>query len=372
MRFRAGHVLPALVILGILSFSACSRGDGADGDELPVRTVRLAPVQTGDVVERVELNGELEGVQEVHVFAEVAERVRGVSVREGEAVRAGDVLATLHGDIHSEALRQSEAALEAAMASRDGTLDNLRRTRALAEAGAVSAAQLESLEAQARAAEAQVRQARAAVGQAAAQGSKVVITSPIDGVVAGLQIRTGDMVSPGAPLLTVVRSDELLARLRVPEREFLHVEEGMPVRVAPLGRPERVVEGEVSMRSPMVDRMTRTGVVEARLENPDGLILPGSAIRARIELNRRPGVILVPAEAILFTAETRQTGHAQAFVGEDERALRRDVRIGVRQADELEIVEGLSEGEQLVIEGAHFLRDGNPISVLPPRTESGL
>lgn len=369
-RTRSFPVLLLLVMLLSLTVSACSDDEAAD--DLPLRTVRLATVQTGDVIERVELNGELEGTEEVRVFAETAERIRGLAVREGDTVKAGDVLVTLHGDIQSEALRQAEAALEAAMASRDGTTDTLRRTRALAGAGAVSESQLEAMEAQARGAEAQVRQARAAVAQAAAQQSKSLITSPIDGVVAQLQVRRGDMVSPSMPILTVVQSHALLARFRVPEREFLRVEPDMPVRLAPLGRPEHVIGGRVTMRSPMVDRMTRTGVVEAHIENPDGLVLPGSAVRGRIELSRRPGVVLVPAEAILFTSETRRTGHALAFVAEGDRAVQRTVRVGVRQADQLEILAGLTEGETLVVEGSHFLRDGNPISALPPRSEDRL
>lgn len=180
----------------------------------------------------------------------------------------------------------------------------------------------------------------------------------------GLTAREGDLVSPQVPLATVVRSDRLKAILRVPERDFLHIEHGMPVRLSPLARPNVEVTASVTVLSPAVDRMTRTGLVEIHIDNPDGRLVAGSSIRAHIELGRRSGVVLVPAEAVLFTATTHQTGEATAFVADGNTARRRDVRVGVRQGNRIEVVEGLNPGESIVVQGAHILRDGYPLRVL--------
>jgi membrane fusion protein (multidrug efflux system) len=334
-------------------------------NELAERKVKVAPVETGEVVEAVSLTGELQGMHEVRVMALVPERIRALPVREGQRVARGDVLCVLHGDVQGQAVDQAQAALEAALSARDAARDNLNRMRTLAQAGSIPKSQLEAIEAQARTAEAQVRQASAAVGAASAQKQRTVIHSPIDGVATQIALREGDLASPGVPIMTVVDPRTLKAVLRVPERHFLKLAAGMTVQLSPLARPDQKVEGQVSVKSPVIDRMTRTGLIEVHLDNAAGELVAGSAVRARVVLARRPGVVLVPAEAVLLGPETDRTGAAVAFVAEGgTKALRREVMVGARQGDRLEIVSGLSPGEPLVVHGAHFLRDGNPIQVV--------
>ncbi|WP_257447271.1 efflux RND transporter periplasmic adaptor subunit [Archangium lipolyticum] len=355
----------------LLALAACSKPAAqSQGTELAERTVSTAPVEKGSVVESVELVGELQGMEEVRVSPVVPERILDLAVKEGVRVKQGDLLATLHGDLQSEGLNQAQAALEASRANRDAILDNLERTRSLVESGSVTRAQLESLEAQFRGAEAQVRQASAAVAQASAQRNRTTIRSPISGVVAVVHLREGDLAGAGSPVVTVVKSERLKVVLRVPERDFLRVSEGMPVRVSPLARSGQVVEGKVSLKGPVVDRMTRTGLVEVHLDNKEGQLVAGSAVRASIELSRREGVVLVPAEAVLLEGETERTGLATAFVRQGSKAQRRQVRVGARQEDRLEIREGLAGGEELIVHGAHLLRDGNPIT-LAEKKETG-
>ena len=359
---KTNHIALAL---GLLVLGGCKRPeDSSKGKgDIPSRPVRVQPVQTGEIIERFEVTGELQGIEEVRVFAQVPERIRTLAVKEGDTVRQGDLLATVLSDLQSEGVRQAQAMLDAALANRDALQDNVRRTRTLVEGGGGARGQLETLEAQARAADAQVRQAAAAVGQASLQQSRTIIRSPISGKVAQVNFRLGDMATPTMPLMTIVRDDSLKAVLRVPERDFLRVREGLTARISPLATPDVVVEGKVTIKGPMVDRLTRTGLVEILLENSSRRLLAGSAIRAAVEVNRRPGVVLVPAEAVILSGETERTGRAVAFVADGQRALRRDVKVGVRQADQIEVTEGLKAGEQLVVQGAQFLRDQNPIKL---------
>jgi len=132
------------------------------------------------------------------------------------------------------------------------------------------------------------------------------------------------------------------------------------------------VEGQVTLRGPIVDRITRTGLVEVHLPNPERLLLAGSTIRVSIEIARRTGVVLVPAEAVLLTGETERSGLATVFVAEGDQARRREITVGVRQGNRFEVIRGLDPGEQLIVRGAHLLRDGNPITrqVREPGEES--
>jgi RND family efflux transporter MFP subunit len=355
----AGRVALALVVA--LWAQGCRKPPKED--EAIVRAVMVTSVGHGDLVESVRLVGELQGVEEVRVFAQVTERIRTLAVREGDRVKAGEVLATVRADLMGESVNQAQAALEAASSTREALEENIRRIRPLVEAGSAPRSQLEALEAQVRTAAAQVRQASAGLGQASAQRDRTTIRSPIAGVVAQINLRQGDMAPPTTPLLTVVRADRLKLVLRAPERDFLRIRPGMKVAVALLAEPARQVQAQITLVGAMVDRLTRTGLVEAELDNPGEVLVPGTSVRATIELDRQSGAVLVPSEAVLLTGETDRTGKALVFLAEGEVARRREVVVGRRQADQLEVREGLSGGEPLVVSGAHFLRDGDPIRV---------
>ncbi len=372
-KFQSKYVVQFVLTASLLvSATACSKKDAEKEDDIPLRRVSVVDVTVGDIADGVEVIGELEGVEEVRIFAQVPERVQRLAVSEGDRVRKGELLALIRGELQTEGVRQAEAALAAAMANRDGVRDNLNRVRPVVKAGAASKSQLEALEAQYRAAEAQVRQARAGLASATAQQERVQITSPIDGMVANVNVREGDMVAGQAPLMTVVQPEKLKAVLRVPERHFLRVRRDNPVVVSPLAARDTEVSGKVTLVSPMVDRMTRTGKVEVHIDNKEGRLMAGSAIRAALELSRRTGALLLPAEAVLLTSETERTGKAYVFVVDGSKAVRREVSVGVRTGDKFEIIEGLAEGEQVVVKGATFLRDGNPIEIVTQEAEARL
>lgn len=332
--------------------------------EIAVRAIKTQVVQTEDLVRTVEVVGTLEGEQEVRVFSQVPERIVSLPVKEGQLIRKGQVLAVLLAQMQDEGLKQAQAALETVTANRDVLLDQLKRTRALVEAGALPRSQLETMEKQLAASEAQIRQVATGLSAASVQRDRTVITAPMTGVVAQLNVREGDMALPSIPLLTVVKADSLKATFMVPEREFLNVEVGMPVDVELLGKKELRVQGRVGLKAPVVDRMTRTGRVEIHIANGEGRIPPGAAVRGRIEIERHANVVLVPARAVLLGLETDRTGMAHAFVVEGDLARKREVQIGARQGPMLEIRKGLKPGERLVVLGQHLLRDNNPVRVM--------
>jgi RND family efflux transporter MFP subunit len=337
--------------------------------ETVVRAVQTEVVGTGDLVRIIEGVGSLEGDEEVRVFPLVPERIAVLNVKDGDYVRRGAVLAVLVTQLQDEGVKQAQAALEAVTANREVMQDNVNRTRQLVEAGAAPRSQLETLEKQLTALDAQVRQVGTGLSAASMQRDRTVITAPISGVVTQLVAKAGDMASPSMPLCTVVKASTLKAAFNLPEREFLAVEVGMSTELELLGRPEVRVTARVSQKSPVVDRMTRTGRVEVRVGNDDNKVPAGAAVRGRVEVDRETGVILVPARAILLTGETERTGAAIAFVVDGETARKRDIVMGARQGKQVQVRSGLKVGERLVVQGQHLLRDGNPVRVLEaPRT----
>jgi RND family efflux transporter MFP subunit len=351
----------------VLVLGACSKpgSDPAKAEaSLPVRAVSVATVEAGTIYDTVEVIGELEGGREARVLPTIPERIQKIHVREGQKVKRGQLLATLRGDLQQDAARQAQAMLLAAEANYKAVADNLARTRKLVEGGAASQAQLDTAVSQHEASEAQVRQARAAASQASTQSGRMSITSPIDGVVTHITAKEGDFAAPSMPMMTVVSKGHLRAVFNVPERFFGRMKKGMAVEVQPLSNPEASVRAEINELSPAIDRMTRTGLVEVLIDNKDAVLIPGSAVRAVIVVNQRENALLVPAESVLYRAETERTGKADVFVAVGKTAEHREVVVGGRQGERIEITSGLASGEPIVTKGAHLLRDKNPIDIV--------
>ncbi|MDQ3036174.1 MAG: efflux RND transporter periplasmic adaptor subunit, partial [Myxococcota bacterium] len=203
----------------------------------------------------------------------------------------------------------------------------------------------------------------AARRSAGAQRARTVIRAPVDGMIALLAVQDGDTVAPQVPICSVVRAERVKIVLRVTEQDWVRIREGMEVRIVPPAVPEAARTGVVARVSPVIDRVTRTASVEVVVENADGGLRPGMVAESTIVLARREGVTQVPGRAVVMTPDTDTDRTAAVFVADGETARRRDVRIGVRYGDRMEIVSGVEVGDRVIIEGQHLLRDGTRIRV---------
>lgn len=348
--------LVALALAGALV--ACQPAAGTPDAGAATRLVIVAPTRTGDAVESVRILGELRGEADVRIFAELPARIRTLHVREGDGVRAGDPIVTLEGDRLAAGVEQATAALSAAEVARDQLTADLERARRLFASGAIPELQVTTLEAQLRSAEANLETLRAARRGASAESRRTLVRAPIDGTVALLAFAAGDMVAAAAPICSIVRTERMRLALRVTEVDYVRLREGMAATVTLPAMPNLSREGVVTLVSPVLDRLTRTATVEVTLDNADGGLRPGMTGRAEIELARRAGVVLAPARAVVMLPETDETRRAAVFVVEGGVASRREVLLGLRMDDAIEIREGLRENEVVVVEGQHLLRDG--------------
>jgi len=348
------------VLLAWFGLAGC--GSGSDDAGPPPRSVEVVTVQSRDLVDWVSVVGRLEAERQVRVNAEIPERIEKVHVVLGQPVEAGDPLVTLSGDLQAAGLGQATGALEAQRASAALAKAQLERVEVLYEAGTASRADLDTARRQYESAQAAVKQLSASRSQAALQTARSVVRAPFDGVVALLDARAGDMATPGRALAVVVEPGAARVVLDVPERDFGRLRVGQPARVWALSDPQRVVTGEVSAVGGLVDLLTRTGPAEIHLE--EAAILPGSAVRAEIEVGRRADVVLVPALAVQLAADFSQSREGTAFVLADGRAEARRVTVGERDGDQVEITSGLAPGDVIVTLGAHLLKDDAPVVVV--------
>lgn len=375
-RFAPHAAVPsALLVLassGLLGCQGLSEPE-APPPEPPPRLVVTDRVRTGDAVDRVDVLGDVHGEQEVRVFAQVPERIRVLHVQEGSRVSAGDPIVTLEADLQSTGVLQASAALSAADAARAQLMADLERVRGLVASGAAPRSQLEMLEAQLRTSDAQVSQARAARRSASEQRERTVVRAPIDGTVALLSVQHGDMVAPSVPICAIVQLERVEVELRVTEQDFVRVREGMAAEVRPPALPDVVRTGRVVRVSPVLEPLTRTARITVAVDNADGVLRPGMVAQTAIELGRRRDTVLAPARALVLSTRTDTEREAVVFVldreGEHAVARRRAVRLGRRYDRTVEITEGLTGGEEVVVQGQHLLREGAAVrtaSTPPP------
>jgi len=184
-----------------------------------------------------------------------------------------------------------------------------------------------------------------------------------DGVVESLAVQPGDVLPPGSVAVRIAAPDALQVRLGVEPGDARRVAVGQAVRLVPLKPGASAVQAAISGVDRRVDAQTRLIAALVRLPPRSGL-LPGEALRADIVVATRTNVVTVPRAALLYAGE-----QPYLFIAAGAKAQRRDVKIGVQDGEEVEIIAGVKAGEQVVVAGNSVLEDGmgirTPASSIP-------
>lgn len=252
-------------------------------------------------------------------------------------------LAETQADVARAQVESAQAAVESARSGLEGARRHLSVVKAPLEVGGQ----------QIQSGEAAVIQAEAALELARAQLANAIVVAPVGGVIASRTINPGELASPGVPLLGIVEVDELYVEVNLTESLVGRVRNGMTVAVKVDAFPERSFTGRISNLAPAADPRTRTFPARVRLANPGGELKPGMFATAALSTARRSGVVVVPTSALVD-----RNGQSVVFVVEDGKAVEREVTVGLRNREVVEIKSGLKPGEQLVIRGHLQLADG--------------
>lgn len=386
---QRGYILGVLWLGLVLIVAGCQPVEQSDEGPKPV-AVEVLPVERGEVQSTTTLSGRIEARADVPVPARLAAQVTAVKAKVGEFVEAGQALVELDKKDVLEQVRQAKAALaiaeaalppetgeSAAVASVRVLMENaqadLQRMEYLWQQGAVSEQMLEGARAQAvgaaaqyqaaldreKAARAQYEQAKAALALAHSQLDNTTITAPVSGVVASLQVKVGQMLSPGVVVANVVDMDQVQLKLNVSERDInkLTVGQTVKVRISSLGNEE--FAGELTSLAPAVDARTLTFPAEVTVDNPQHRVKPGMFAEVDLETAAVLDVLVVPRAAILEEGDQQY-----AYVVTDGKAELRAVTLGLANEETVEVKTGLNEGDLLVVKGQQYLSQGLPVTVV--------
>jgi RND family efflux transporter MFP subunit len=324
-------------------------------------------VQPRDLRQTLPLSGSLRAVNQAAVKARVGGEVRDVLVREGEAVKEGQVLVRMDTVDYQARLEQAKGALNAARGQLDIAVKARDNNKALLDKGFISKNAYDNAESQFSIARANVDSARGALDVAQKALGDTVIRAPIAGLVSSRSVQPGEKVSADNKLLDIVDLRQMEMEAAVPAADVMNIALGQEVQVLVEGLPEPLA-GKVARINPATQAGSRSVLTYIQIDNPRNVLRVGMFGEARLTLAKKAGVLSVPPSAI------RSEG-ADTFVYaiEDGKLVRKTVKLGMKGNDgegsAVEVVSGLQAGTQIVKANLGALRSGTLVR-LPPEANA--
>jgi RND family efflux transporter MFP subunit len=389
-----------ILALGLASVNACGGDRSATAvseNADPPRQVRVATASAAEVARTVTATGTLAAQDELILGAKVVGRVSEIGVDLGSRVRKGQTIARIDPNDYRLRVNQAEAALQQARvrlglpAEGNGDKVNPEQTALVRQAAAVlkeaglthnrmaelldrnliaraefdaAVSQLTVAEGRYQDALEEVRNRQGMLAQrrseleiARQQLKDTAIVSPIDGAVRQRQASVGEYLAEGAAVVTLVQMDPLRLRLAVPEREARAVRIGQQVRLTVEGDPGEY-RGRVVRLSPAITEDNRTLLVEAEVPNERFLLRPGSFAKADIVVEAGQEIVTVPDNAIVIFA-----GIEKVLTVAHGKVVEKRVRTGRRIGEAVEITEGISPGDRVIVQPGNLVA-GQPVTVV--------
>jgi len=320
--------------------------------EPPLVNVSVTPVTAEAMLpDTFDLPAAVEPNRIVTVAAEVAASIERMPLKEGCAVKAGDLLVQLNTEL-------IEPQMEIARAQFNRDKIEYTRMSALVQTDATARSDLDNATTKLATSEAQFKEAQA-------RFQRTRITAPMAGILNELRIEEGEYVQPGIPVAVLVETDPVKVVVQVPERDIAYFTVGQRTEIlADIKGRQQSAEGTITFISELADAQTRSTRMEITVSNRDGLLRSGQIVRARLTRRILENVIFVPLLAVIPLEEGRAV-----YVVESGQAQRREVTLGAIKGDRVQVTEGLKPGDQLIIAGHRFVAPGQKVKVVPQDRE---
>ena len=314
-----------------------------------------------DIQQTLSLSGALRAVDIASVKARVAAEVREISVREGDTVRAGQIVARMDVTEFQARVDQARGTLNAARAQLDIATKNRDNNRTLVEKGFISKNAFDNSASQYATAEANVEAAKGALDVVQKLVNDTVIRSPISGVVAMRYVQAGEKVSADNKLLDIVNLQKMELEAAVPTNDITSVAIGQRVTLRIEGLPQ-TIEGKVVRINPATQSGSRSVLVYVQIANPQNQLRSGMFAEAQLILKTKAGVLALPQNAI------RKDGNgAYVFVIEADVLARKVVTVGMsgRSGDDYmtEVVSGIDFGAEVIRTDMGSLQPGTHVRI---------
>jgi membrane fusion protein (multidrug efflux system) len=350
-----------IVIVGGLGFVKFQQiqtaiAQGASFQPPPEAVTTIVAEQT-EWPQTISAIGSVAAVQGVTVSADLSGTVDRVAFDSGRAVRQGDVLVELD-------TRQERAQLAAAEAQRDLARTNFDRMQGLLKDNVISRAEFDRATADDKETAARVGEIRAAI-------QRKRITAPFSGMLGIRQVNVGQYLSSGEPIVQLHSLNPIYVNFDVPQQATSEMRIGRTVRITSAEASGDGAsfehEGRITALDSVVNSETRNIQVQATLANPEGRLRPGMFVQVEVVLGSGQPLIALPATAISYAPygdSVFVVANVKGENGQSYRGVRQQfVKLGGARGDQVAVVSGVSQGEEIVTSGVFKLRNGAAVLV---------
>ena len=320
-------------------------GSEAAEDSKPAVPVEASKVVAAPLSEQVTAIGTLLSDEAVTISSEIAGRLKEIHFEEGQPVEKGALLFSLDDSVYRAQLDDASAKLKLAAQTNKRTSTLFSNKYATAQSADEAASNLAVN--------------TAAVELARVQLDKTRITAPFAGIVGLRHVSAGEYITAGQALVNLEAIDPVKADFRVPEKFLPAIRVGQTIKIKVDAFPEDSFEGRVYAIDPRLDVAGRSLLVRAMVPNRDQRLRPGLFARVTVLLQLKEDALSVPEQAIVPQGESQFV-----FKIVDGKAKLTKVKIGTRRDGRVEIVEGLTAGDQVVTAGQLKIRDGSPVTIV--------
>lgn len=350
------NIRPIIILAGVLAFGvSCNNQPQGEATELAVpvsiENVKLQSISqyinttgTAKAMSDVTLNSEIGG--EYHLMTNPA---TGKSFKLGDKVRAGQAIVKFEDPEYVNSLT-----LEAKKLNLEISEQEHEKQKSLYEKGGVTLRELRNSE---------VSKTNARYDFESAQFSldKMTVNAPFAGVIVELPYYTkGTRVTANQPMVSIMNYDKMFLEINLPEKSISEIKLGQNVIITNYTISEDTLKGVVSELSPMISTETRTFGGVLQINNPELKLRPGMFVKADIVTAQKDSAIVIPKDIIL----TGNRGKYVFVVGRNSAADDRQISTGIENMDYVEVIEGLSKNDRLIIKGFETLRDNAKVKVI--------
>lgn len=360
-----------LVTFALLALVTVACGGNGEAESDAAAGAAPKPIQVGQenvvavgrdtIVSGPLISGELRAEREATVRAELGGSVLQALVEEGQSVRRGAIIGRIEATTLEDARQSAESAVRAAENQLATTTREAERTQQLVSAGALAARDLDVARSNVSAVEAQLADARSRLVSAQKQQGDAIVRAPIDGIVANRAVNTGDVVTLGTELFTVIDPSSMRLEASVPSEELSQLRVGVPVLFTVRGY-EQPFEGKIARISPAADSVTRQVPIFVSLPNTTGRLVAGLYAEGRVMVESASGLV-VSETAVNTTSDTPWVLRVR-----DGKTERVEVTLGVRdpRSERVQITAGVNEGDVLLRGTAQSINPGTLVQVGAP------
>jgi len=364
---RYSRIALAVAAVVLTAAVACKKpaAKTAADEAFGAAPVKVFKVARERITEKITYTGTLEALAKINITPEVGGKIARIYVEAGDRVAKDQLLAELETESIRLQLKQAEAGVAVAEAAYADGQRNKERMDRLIKENAVSEQQREKVQLGFDSAAAQLEQARAGLNLARHALDVSLMRAPFAGVIASKNAEVGDVINPmmgggyggaASGVLTLVDYSTIKLAVAVSGEDIGRIRKGQEAVLKVGSFPGREFRGVIRVVNLTADPQNKKFGVEVHVANPDAALRPGTFGDLVFEVQSHENALVVPQAAILE--------NTYVFVAEGGKAVRRNVTLGIENTTMIEILDGLRDGEAVVVEGNYGLEDGSPVQVL--------